>query len=367
MPTVAHELDAVQRFLGDAAVVGDDGALWTRAELLTYYADAYRAFLTESQAVRRWVVLDVPPRFTYTGTQPWEARYAQGGTFWHSTWMAPGGYACEFLWEVQVLEGIAGHASSPSITQHWERQYVNPTHQYTEFALPRDQERIVGLWFDHRRLHPVAVRTLDSLERAWMSLDGYPLVWTVGLSGQGRNIAIYAIPTVDAAGYQLTGGPWGIPRRLSGARTYAPDPVAPTPWGLLRRIVSPERQYLATTGQGWGVARAWHTSVGNLLILEVVGPDVPDLGLSDSAALLPPQMRKYLRYYVLMRAWMRQGEGYQPELAALCQQVYAQGVRRMRGLAWLTRHDDVMARQPATRDPRRPARAQLPATYPRVD
>ncbi len=39
-------------------------------------------------------------------------------------------------------------------------------------------------------------------------------------------------------------------------------------------------------------------------------------GESETPALVPPQMQKYLRAYVLSRAFNRQGQGYQPTLAA---------------------------------------------------
>jgi len=360
--TVRSDLDWCQRLLGDAVQLGDDGALWTRAELLALYNDGYRALLTQSQAVRRFTGLDVPGRVTYGITSEWEARYVQGGTHWKFTWSAPG-YECTSLWEVQCLEGVTPEDAQEAVTQEWERAFVNPAEVPFRFALPRDHERIVGLWYDHRRLPPVDVRELDALERDWRTLVGYPLAWTPG-TGRSGTFEIYEIVTAYSQGYRLAGAPWGIPRTFSGERTYAT--TGPTLYGLPRRLMSPDRQYLATTGP-WGRPTTYHTSPASLLLLEVIGPELPDLHEEDAPLLIPGPLQKYLRYYTLAQAWDGQGEGRQPALAALCMQRFARGVQVLKNLAWLTRKDSHMQRVPAgSQGRRRPPRVQLPSTYGRV-
>jgi hypothetical protein len=362
---IADELNKIQLFLGDAPIPGDDGTFWTRAELLDAYNDGYRQFLSQSQAVKRWHVLDVPPRHTATGRYEWESRFAQGGTFWCHTIITEGGWACDHLWEAQVLEDITAQAASEGITQQWERAYQNPSQVHYRFALPRDSERVAGIWYDHRRLVPVSVRQLDAMERDWMSLGGYPLAWTQGI-GRARTFEIYEIVTANQQVYQRTGSAWGIPRYRAGARTYGYTSQNGTFYGIPRRLMSPERQYLATQGV-WGAPRRYASSVGTLLVLEVVGPEVPDLHEEDTPALLPPQLWKYLRYYTLAEVWSGQGEGRRDDLAALCRQVFAHGVQVLKNLSWLTMRDEQMARPPRghTRDRAWP-HAQLPSTYPRT-
>lgn len=363
MTMVSADLNWCQEILGDCVLIGEDGALWSRADLLRHYCDAYRALLSRSQAVRRFVTLDVPGRWTYTATHEWEARYAHGGSFWRFTWQAPG-YACTSQFEVQVLEGIIPDASSVGVTQEWERAYVTTSGVPFRFALPRDNERVHAMWYDHRRLACVEVRELDDMERDWRSIGDYPMTWTMG-TGRGRTFEIYEIVMTYTQAYSHRGGPYGIPRTFSGTRTYSTT-GSTTLYGIPRHIESPDRQYLATMGV-YGIPRAWGSSAQSLLVLEVVGPEVPDMLEGDTPSLIPPQMQKYLRFYTLAQAWSGQGEGKQPELSAICMQLFERGIAQLRKMPWLTRADVTMQRQPAGEyESRRPARPRLPSTYPRI-
>jgi len=364
MATCATLIDETQLLLGDSTLSGTDGQIWSRAEILDALNDGYRALLTQSQAVRRWTILETPPQYTMTGDHEWEGRFVKGGTFWCHN-MVTEGYSAEHLWEVQVLEGVEPEASGGHVDHEWERIYATSTHQHYRFALPRDSERIAGLWYDHRRLQPIQVRDLDSMERHWMSIAGYPMAWTPGI-GRLRTFELYEIITTDQRGYALVNTPWGIPRYRTGSRTYATGLASGDLYGVPRRIMSPDRQYLATHGV-WGLPRNYHTSVGNVLILEVIGPEVPDILEEDTPALLPAQMHKYLRYFALAQLWNRQGEGYRPDLAGLCSQVFTHGVQVLKNLGWITMHDEQMARNPGRmRQNRLMPHAQLPSTYPRV-
>jgi hypothetical protein len=441
---IADELDRIQSYLQDAATLGTDGILWSREELLRYYNEGYRQLLTDTQAVRRFVALDMPGRFSAAITYDWEQRYTNGGTYWQWTWPAENGtYVSSTLGDIPVLEDTTTLPTSEGITQQWERRFLNPQHQYYRFALPRNNDRIVKLWYNHRLLLPNVTRTLDRYEAHWMSLAGEPVLWTQGV-GRNRTMEIYEILTGDAQSYAYRSGPYGFARTFSGSRTYVNrteatpliaygyttngegvrsglsgmgrrwtrDPstsiyaafawetqwltthiatgvtsaVAMTaPWearfagkapifplGHAQHISSPERQYLGYPPSGvatlWGVARTWGSSANNLILLEVIGPEIPDLQEEETPELLPPQWLKYLRFYVLARAWSREGEGRQLVLAAYAQERYQYGVKQLQRLSWLSHKDQELARateaMPVER--RRPQRPRLPSTYPRV-
>lgn len=369
MPTVSDHISLVQSWLHDS------GDIWSRAELLNYLNDGYRALLTQSQAVLRFTALPVPGTFTYSTTQDWEARYANGGTVYTWTWQADtGGYAASSLWEVEQLEGVQPTSMSEGVCYQWERVHLNPTHTYYRFALPRNHERIRALWFDNELLLPLAVRELDAQWRHWMSLSGEPLCWTQGV-GPNRTVELYEIHVTNAQSYAHVGAAWpyGFARRVSGARTYTAVPPAgdSVPVGIMRHCSSPERQYLgnpaSTDAAPYGVARAWASSDNDgLLLLEVIGPEVPDLVETDTPALIPQQLQKYLRYYCLYRAFNRQGESYTPSMAEFCRQRFERGVEVLRALSWLSRRDLQYARQPARGGVGRMPRPRLPSTYPRV-
>lgn len=451
MPTCKTILDDTQRRLHDAATIGDDGLIWSRAELLDWLNDAYRAMLTQSAAVRRLTTLEVPPRFTYTMTQPWEQRHTSNGTHWMWAIKAGNtGFSVSYLFEVEALEGIAGTKSSEGITQQWERAHVNPSHVHYTFALPRQNQRIVKLWYDHKLLVPIATRQLDDLERDWMSLGGEPLAWTPGV-GKNRTFDVYAIKTKYIQAYAQPNNPLGIPRRASGSRTYVPVSASDAPgngwayttpgdsdaiintaaaistgseadlgwrvtlepvsevfpmhqweqdhlngltltagskalptyqWeryfdaqevtfavGSKRSIESPDRQYLSVeqtrANTPLGKIDKWGSSEDNLLLLEVIGPEVTQLVAEEVPHLLPNQMHKYLRFYVLYRAFNRQGEGYNPNMAGFYEQRFLRGVAFMQRLANITHKDRIYART-ASSSNKRPPRVRLPPAFPAV-
>lgn len=431
-------LDECQKYLHDATTIGQDGRIWTRSELLAYLNDGYRAMLSQSQATRRFTILDMPGSIGSAITHGWEQRHT-AGTYLQWGVQAVGGFTCSALWEVEQLEGIATTPASEGITQPWERAFFNPTHASFRFALPRDNERIVKLWHDHQLLLPVAVRELDAMWRHWMSIEGEPLAWTQG-TGRNRTFEVYEVSTAHGAGYVAGGETAGMPISISGVRTYEVEstnltngwaytfnsesrltgnsvlpgagwrvtqdsgnsahamhlwekqwlagqtrtadtgPVATFAWevvyggmdpalpaGRVRSATSPDRQYLATGLPLEGVPVEWHSSVDNLLLLEVVSSERHDLSdTEDSIDLVPPQMAKYLRDYVLSRAWGRQGEGYIPSLSQFCAGRFERGVSILRRLSMLAMRDRQMARQPIGPRMGRPPRPRLPSTYPRV-
>lgn len=373
--SVRTDLDWCQGFLKDAEAVGQDGLLWSRQELLDYYLDGYRQLL-DTSATRRWTVLSVPPQWTCTGTQAWEGAHAAGGTFWQWTFQGPGGgYSASFLWELEQVEGYAVTQSSEGITQGWEREFVNPTYTPFRFALRRDHSGIVRMWYDHRVLLPVSVRELDATYRQWTSVGNYPLAWTIG-TGDERTFEVYEVQVVPTEDYGHT---WdtlhpqlrGMVRQVTGSRTYTveEDPEAGQATGLVRDITSPDRQYwpiVETASQEvYGKPDKMASSTGALLVLETITQDVTTLTENDSAGLLPAPMQKYCRYYVLARAFGRQGEGYNPEIAAIFAAWFESGTRIMRRLGMLARKDAQWARRPVvTRG--RPPRPHLPSGYPYV-
>ncbi len=375
--TVGDDLDWIQLFLHDA------GELFSREELLNYYEDAYRQLLARAQATRQWRILDVPPRYTLTYTFDWERGFSFLGTSRPVGFIGPTGSVYTYAWELEQAEGLpVTDGASVLCTQLWEYAYLpdgSSTDQSYTFAVPRAHERIARVYWDHRALAPKSMRELDRLEAFWWREQGEPWIWTRGTLGH-RHFDLYQIVTTYQQGYSLvyneasnTGGEgWeglGIVRELSGDRTYAhtSDDSAGIPYGLLRGISSPERQYLAqpTWEAPLGTTREWHTSQAAVMLWEVVLGDYPRLDEDATPTLLPAQLQKYLRCYVLMRAFGRQGEGQRLDLAAWFEQRWLRGVALMRRLGVVTRRDRGFQRQPQHVQGRAVPRPRLPSTFPR--
>jgi hypothetical protein len=361
--TAGQVLDRAQEWLHDS------GTIWPRAELFTWLEDGYRQLLAQSQAVRRFAILDLPPRVAVSITHAWERHDVDRRETW---WPWPvlaarEGIACTSRWEVQALEGVTPEPAAEGITQPWERAYVNPDGLPFRFMLPRAHERIVKLWWDDQLLGVSSVRELDELETNWMSIEGEPVAWVTG-TGPNRTVEVYEVQTGYQEPYRLSGSwPYGIVRSFSGDRTYELDFFGPA--SVLRRIVSADRQYLAVwptdAAAPYGIPRTWQSSVGNLLLLHVVGPEVEALAEEDELALLPAQAAKYVRYYVLARAFNRSGEGYAPNMATFYLARFQRGVQLLRQLGQLAYRDRTYARQPEPRG-QRPPRVRLPSNYPAV-
>lgn len=211
--TVKNELDIIQEYLHDG------GTLWPRTELVRWWNDGYRKFLAQSAATRRFSIVDLPPRFAMTYTFDWESRYATERSWRWSKPVADTSKQAAFLWEVEQLEGISPTNSAQAVTQLWERTHTGDLDQHYRFALPKDVTRIKRVAWDDRLLTPVAVKELDETDDAWHQEGGEPIVWTPGL-GRVRTLEIFEIRTDYQQGYTLELADRGLPRQLSGDRTY---------------------------------------------------------------------------------------------------------------------------------------------------
>lgn len=140
--------------------------------------------------------------------------------------------------------------------------------------------------------------------------------------------------------------------------------------GLIRGATSPDRQYLpivtdATVMSLLGSARDWRSTEDALSALEVVIPQ-QDLAETDEPELIPDQVQKYIRYYVLSRAFGREGEGQKAEMAAHYEARFKRGVALMRRLADVAHKDRMYVRDMPSEAPPRPPLVRLPSEFPRV-
>jgi hypothetical protein len=141
--------------------------------------------------------------------------------------------------------------------------------------------------------------------------------------------------------------------------------------GTVRGANSPDRQYLPihldpTPQRLVGVVRDWKSSTDTVQVLQTVLPD-RDLAETDTPSLLPAQMLKYIRYYILSRAFGRQGEGHNSIMAAHYERRFRQGAEKFNHLSALTNRDVVYAREPAKQGRGRVPRPRLPAHFPRIE
>ena len=219
---ISDELNRIQLKLHDSA------AIWSRAELLRWWSDGYRQLLALSKGAVRFWNLDVPGGFTFAHTQEWEANYGNGTHNRFSLAIQSGNLSGTYLWETEFIEGITPTNSNDAVTQPWERVHSGEWDGQFRFALPRDHEQIKRVAWDERRLDPVTVKELDTLERGWNQRKGEPVVFTAGL-GKIDSFEIFAIRTDHIQGYELDEAEKGMPRRFTGDRTYTQSLASPPP------------------------------------------------------------------------------------------------------------------------------------------
>lgn len=437
------DLTTVQSKLHDA------GAIWSRTELLRLYNDGYRTLIAQSGTVSRFLPLDVPGRFSYAVSYPFETRHTSQGTWWFPLLSCYGGNRqATAQWEAEHLDGVTVTMALVGLTQQWERAHTTATDRHYSFGLPSDHERVRRIEWNNRVLRPASVREFDELDDAWMRQTGDPSWWTVG-TGQIRSVEIYEITTEYIQAYQLIDATRGIPREITGDRDYSvtafgaqnafayssqgdghalsqsptvlraglgyrftSDPAnkalgfsvfgweiqqldgdtitaltAPTyvgmyTWesvftsvsidfalGSIRGISSEDRQYLPMISDSTAIPliggiRDWRSSADNVMVLEQVVPSL-DITETESPALLPTPINKYLRYYVLSRAFGRDGEGFNQDMSEHYDQRFKRGVRFMTRLNDVAYADRTYRRQDQVTPRDRPPLVRLPPQFER--
>jgi len=118
-------------------------------------------------------------------------------------------------------------------------------------------------------------------------------------------------------------------------------------------------------GSGYGVPRYLSSSDSGLALYFSHFPDALE-GEADIPREIPTQLHKYLRAYVLAKAFEREGPGFNPDLAMFYWDRYNLGVKIFKKMANPTIRDLVMQRKQRQPITRRPPRVQLPPEFPRV-
>jgi hypothetical protein len=208
-------LDQVQQ------VLHDDEAVWTRAELLRWAQDGYRLLCYTSGCVVRPYQSDVPGRVAASFTHDWETTEHFGTYRIFTRTVGNRPLRVTFLWEVESLEGITPTNSYNVTTQLWEEAYSSDTDAHARFALPRQSDRPLKVYWDSKRLAHTTTRELDQSYERWWRDGGEPIATLPGV-GPEKSLEIYMLQTNYVQTWNLTGGYYGMPRQFSSdaSRTY---------------------------------------------------------------------------------------------------------------------------------------------------
>lgn len=140
--------------------------------------------------------------------------------------------------------------------------------------------------------------------------------------------------------------------------------------GAGRGMESEDRQYIPMSydsgRQNHGIARDFHSSDSSISIFEHTVP-VRALDEDDIPELIPSQLHKFLKYYIIGKALSQPGEGYRPDLAQHWLALYQLGVGFLASLATPSFVDSALARGQVNEvRATTPPRVRLPSTYPTV-
>jgi hypothetical protein len=351
--TIATLIDSVRLRLGD------NGEVITRAEILDWIADGYGRMVREAQTPATIEAHDVPPKVSMSYTHDWERQYINGTSrkFTYSS----SGYDATYVHETQTLAHQTAEPSLHNVTQlHMLAHIEGGTDGRYEFSLPR-RHTMLSLWYDHKILYPVPGRDLEH-RGEWRNIGGIPTVYVT--DDTDNTFDIYRIVTSNHSAYQID-RPLGIPRKISGDRTYAIDARGEAGTGLIREISSPDRQYHNTIPwQRHGTIRSWASSEDNLLSYTVREPD-RELTEDDTLSMVPVPLEKYVTYYALAMIYNRQGELYEPNLSEHYRFRYRRGVQILSRIRNVAYRDAEYSRDQAL-DRRGPALPSLPDNYQRL-
>ena len=433
--TIGDVLDGAQEFLHD------DGDIWTREELLGWANDGYRQLLAQSHAVVRPFQIDLPGRTCWGASQEWEDRHGEGTFRLFVYHIRSASISACFQWEAQALEGIEPEDSVDCVTSLWEVVYSDTIDQHSRLVLSKQHERPLKVYYDDKRLIGASGRELDTLQTSWWTQTGTPTFWFPSNGGRDGSYEIYELQSSYSQGYDLRDFEYGMPRLLSGDRTYgiattdivfaysysdsgssggapglgyrftlaalstgeapiwswedvsATDATTATPvgtqhWeivvdsdldeeqfdlalGLVRGASSSDRQYLAAPYanaeyQTLGIARDWKTSESAITIWEVIVSST-ELDEGDGLSLIPSRFDKYIKFYVLSRAFSRKGRGYRPDMASHFTALFQVGVAHLSKIGNLGFVDRNFAREAVVvSSGYRPPMVQLPPEFERI-
>lgn len=226
--TVEKILDQCQSLLHD------DGSVWSREELLRWLQDGYRQLLYSSGVVRRPYQLDLPGRVASSASVDWELHDVPGTAriFTRSVGNRP--TRVTFLWEVEQVEprpdDIAPTNSYQVVTQLWEQAHTEDIDSHFRFALPRQSDRPLKVYWDSKRLAHTSVREIDQAYDRWWRDAGEPIATLPGV-GPEKSLEVYLLQTDYIQTYDLKGYEAGLPRLFSSSdsdRTYAVSSLTDT-------------------------------------------------------------------------------------------------------------------------------------------
>lgn len=140
--------------------------------------------------------------------------------------------------------------------------------------------------------------------------------------------------------------------------------------GAARGLSSANRQYFAAAydsgSQLLGTGRSFASSANAITVWEIIVPS-RDLDEGDTPELIPVRCHRYLRFYVLAKAFGRTGEGNRPDLAQHYASLYQLGVGLLATLGTPSLLDRVYAREQVREaSVLAPPRVRFPSTFPAV-
>jgi len=332
---------------------------------MDWVKDGVLQLLSTEGSAMTFSAYDLPPRETWACAFDWEMDLLRGrGPSRKYTFGRVDGKETTQLWETSALNGTA-QSSNFGVTYLWELAFISGNSDLTyKLVLPRNTSSIKRLWYKDESIDPVSVGRLDRTLDRWWTLSGEPQLWATGL-GKEDDVVIFEIETQYNQAYDVQTFTRGIPRQISGDRTYTLA-VGSDQTGIMRSIVSPDRQYFV--GHQWskfGTPRKYASDEDGILIWHSVVPDVDHLEAGRDIEILPSLLHKYVKYFLLGMAFGQRGEGYSPDLSNHYLNRFARGIPLLNRLENSISSATRYARSPTStgRRRRRPF-PRLPSNFP---
>jgi hypothetical protein len=239
------------------------------------------------------------------------------------------------LWDQTELIGYISDADREFITLSGAVMQVNnvlATTGQSVYAEPADCIDTERLAWNGKKLYPQTLGELDSQNQNWKADSGTPMRYHRDQLPP-KQFETWKKPATSGIGYTTTGN-YGVLRHVSGTLTYTTTGT----YGTLRSARGARNYYVgytpyAHTVQGpYGTLRQAVTGATNFLVFYDELP--PAVTIVDQLLTTPDSFVRYVMYRALERAWLKEGDGQDPDRAKYCNIRFTRGVALARRLAY---------------------------------
>ena len=194
--TLSATLTKLRRFLRDP-----DGAIWTDADLLTYWNDAQVEIAQKTLILSNVEAHHYPPEYNYTYTHDWEKQFVEGDSYCPvEQSMTREGMSFTHVWEsAYYLDTISTTQSGYRCTHPWEAYYAAPD-GFVPVPLHAQLDRMLFAAYDREQIAPASRKEISEGNAYYQTQTGSPThYWRI--DDYSNQIVLFPQPSMVIVNY----------------------------------------------------------------------------------------------------------------------------------------------------------------------